>query len=92
MDPTLKSVRLANYVSTLRFELIQLAHSCGVAHPALLPLDRLEFVDDRFGSRTAPEVFEYREGWGLPSSENREAIQKLMDAGSAPEVRVGADR
>ncbi len=91
LDPTLKSVRLANYVSTLRFELIQLAHSCGVAHPALLPLDRLEFVDDRFGSRTAPEVFEYREGWGLPSSENREAIQKLMDAGSAPEVRVGAD-
>jgi glutamate synthase domain-containing protein 2 len=80
IDASLKSVRLANYVGTLRSELIGLAHSCGVAHPALLPLERIEFVDDRFGTRTAREVFEYREGWGLPPAAAREAIEKLMSA------------
>ncbi len=84
LDPALKSVRVANYVSTLRSELVQLAHSCGVAHPALVPLDRIEFVDDRFGSRTAREVFEYREGWGLPAEPDRNAIEKLMASGQTP--------
>ena len=79
LDPGYKAERLANYVSTLRFELIQLAQSCGVAHPALVPLERLELVDDRFGSRTAREVFDYRDSWGLPSAADRETIEKLME-------------
>jgi glutamate synthase domain-containing protein 2 len=79
LDPADKAQRVANYVSTLRFELIQLAQSCGAAHPALVPADRLEFVDDRFGSRTAREVFDYRESWGLPAAADRERIEKLME-------------
>ena len=34
LDPALKSVRLANYISTLRHELLELSHACGVRHPA----------------------------------------------------------
>jgi hypothetical protein len=78
LDPGFKAERVANYVSTLRLELIQLAQSCGVAHPALVSLDRLELIDDRFGSRTAREVFDYRDSWGVPSAADREAVEKQM--------------
>ncbi|MFO0671569.1 MAG: FMN-binding glutamate synthase family protein [Polyangiaceae bacterium] len=33
LDPTLKSARLANYLMTLRKELVQLAHACGASTP-----------------------------------------------------------
>jgi glutamate synthase domain-containing protein 2 len=78
LDPGQKSVRLANYVATLRLELLQLAQSCGVAHPALVPLEQLEILDDRLGSRTAREIFGYREDWGLPAPEDRARIEEHM--------------
>lgn len=37
LDPTDKSVRVANYIMNLRKELEHLAHACGQAHPALVP-------------------------------------------------------
>lgn len=77
LDPTLKSARLANYLITLRKELLDLAHACGTAHPALVPLDRFEVLD---GLRltAAPQVFQYELGWGLPLLDEQEAIAKLM--------------
>jgi glutamate synthase domain-containing protein 2 len=36
LDPTLKSARLANYLATLRKDLIHLAHATGHTHPALV--------------------------------------------------------
>src|SRR5690606_5263195 len=68
LDPTLKAARLANYMVTLRKELTRLAGACGVPHPAFLPADRLELLDDRFGARTAAEVFGYAPGWGRPGT------------------------
>lgn len=59
LDPVNKSARLANYVVTLRKELLQLARACGVDHPAEIGLDRFELLDDRLGSRPATEVFGY---------------------------------
>ena len=64
LDPDLKSVRLANYVITLRKELLVLSGACGVAHPSLVSPDQLEMLDDRFGSKTVAEVFGGR-GRGL---------------------------
>ena len=80
LDPTLKAARLANYLMTLRKELIQLAHACGEAHPALVPLDRLAVLDG-FTQRSAREVFGYESGWGLPLEQERAAIKKLMMPG-----------
>jgi glutamate synthase (ferredoxin) len=57
LDPTGKAARLANYVTTLRKELLQLAHACGVEHPADVGIERFEILDDRLGSRPAAEVF-----------------------------------
>jgi glutamate synthase domain-containing protein 2 len=82
LDPTLKSVRFANYVSTLRHELLQLSLACGVAHPALVGADRIEVLDGRFGSTTVRELFGYEPGWGLPGGDDQATIRTLMRAPS----------
>jgi glutamate synthase domain-containing protein 2 len=76
LDPALKSVRAANFVVQLRKELLQLAHACGEVHPALVTLDHLELLDDRFGARPAAEVFGYEPGWAVPSAAQRADLQR----------------
>jgi glutamate synthase (ferredoxin) len=66
LDPTLKSARLANYLTTLRKDLLQLAHACGQVHPALVPLDSIAIVGAADGPHSARELYEYEPGWGLP--------------------------
>ncbi|MBA3456174.1 MAG: FMN-binding glutamate synthase family protein [Deltaproteobacteria bacterium] len=66
LDPTLKSARLANYLATLRKDLVHLAHATGHAHPALVPLDSLDLVDSNTHTRSARVAFNYEPGWGLP--------------------------
>ncbi|HEY2331872.1 MAG TPA: FMN-binding glutamate synthase family protein [Acidimicrobiales bacterium] len=78
LDPTLKSVRFANYVATLRHELLQLSLACGVAHPALVGPDRIELLDGRYGSTTARELFAYEPGWGVPRRADQVAVSALM--------------
>ena len=65
----MKSARLANYIVTLRKELLQLARACGQPHPALVPPDRLDLVDG-FSTRWAREVFGYDDDWGCPPRAN----------------------
>ncbi len=77
LDPTLKAARLANYLLTLRKELLSLSHACGEWHPSLVGLDRMELIDG-FKSISAPEVFGYQSGWGLASTEDRDAVRALM--------------
>ena len=59
LDPTNKSHRFANYVVTLRKELLQLSRACGVAHPAEISLDHFEILDDSFGAKSAKQCFGY---------------------------------
>jgi len=66
LDPTLKSHRLANYLVTLRKDLIHLSHACGYPHPALVPLEQLALVDSNTSARSAQAAFNYEVGWGLP--------------------------
>jgi len=74
----MKSTRAASYLVQVRKELLQLSRACGVSHPALVTLDHLEFIDDRFGTRLATDVFGYRPGWGLPSPTDQEEIRRLV--------------
>ncbi len=78
VDPALKSARLANYVITLRKELLALSHACGVAHPSLISADHLELVDGRYGSKTVAEVFGYATGVGMPSAADAADATRLM--------------
>jgi glutamate synthase domain-containing protein 2 len=79
LDPTSKAVRLANYVITLRKEVLQLTRATGVDHPGLLSGDMIEILDGRFGSSTLHEVFGYRSEWGFPSDADRREIVQIMD-------------
>jgi glutamate synthase domain-containing protein 2 len=79
LDPTLKAARLANYLMTLRKELLQLANACGEVHPGLVSLDRLAIIDG-FTSRSAREAFGYEAEWGLPSEEERAAVREIMQS------------
>lgn len=57
LDPTSKSARLANYVITLRKELLALSRACGATHPSQVSADQMEVLDDRFGASTLGELF-----------------------------------
>ena len=83
VDPTLKAARLANYVLTMRKELLALSRACGVPHPALITADHLELVDDRFGSNTVAGLFGYGRGFGLPSEVDVAEVTALMQRGAA---------
>jgi glutamate synthase domain-containing protein 2 len=83
LDPALKSVRCAQYLATLRFELLSLARACGRAHPALVPLDALELLDVDLQTVPVDRLFDYKPGWGLPGPADIETITALM-AGSTP--------
>ena len=90
LDPTLKSVRAANYIKTLRRDLVKVAEACGVEHPGLIDTDSVEVLDGRTGSTPLHDVYGYSKGWGLPSAADRAEIARLMTAeepqgDSAPE-------
>lgn len=78
LDPNLKAVRTANYITQLRGELLALARTCGHHHPALVGAGQLELIDGRFGSRPLTEVFDYRADWGVPQGRQRREIEALM--------------
>ena len=64
LDPSLKSVRAANYIKTLRRDLMKVAEACGVEHPGLIGTDAVEILDGRTASTPLREVYEYEPGMG----------------------------
>ena len=80
LDPNSKANRLANYVVTLRRELLSVTRACGHPHPALLTLDHMEILDQQFSSTPLSEVFETQDysDWGLPGAADRDEIQNIM--------------
>ena len=73
-----KSVRCANYLAALRFELLCLARACGYLHPALVPLDAIELLDVDLKTVRADELLDYQPDWGRPGPADVEAITTLM--------------
>lgn len=78
LDPTLKAARLANYILTLRKDILALSRACGVPHPSLVSAEHLEMLDDRFGSKSVAEVFGYAPGVGMPSAADTAEVRRLM--------------
>jgi glutamate synthase domain-containing protein 2 len=77
--PTDKAARLANYVVTLRKELLWLSRACGVEHPGLTTGHHVELLDAHHGSRDLYAAFGYEPGCGLPGAHDRHAIRGIMD-------------
>jgi glutamate synthase domain-containing protein 2 len=84
LDPQLKSVRAANYIKTLRRDLLKVSEACGVEHPALIDADAVELLDAATRSTTLRALLGYQPEWGQPSARDREAIVALMTA-TAPQ-------
>ena len=76
LDVADKSVRCANYLATVRFELERLARACGVPHPSMVPPERVEVLGAQFQSRTVGELAGYEPGWAVPSAA---AVEALLD-------------
>jgi Conserved region in glutamate synthase len=75
LDPALKSARAANYLVTLRAEILALARSCGVPHPALVTPEHFEVVCARYGSAQLADVFDYQPDWPVRSRSARMALE-----------------
>lgn len=80
LDPVGKAERCANYVRILRGELLALAGTCGLPHPALLDPDQLEILSAGFGARTVREVFDYDDAWLRADPARVDAAAALMQA------------
>ncbi|OYO02409.1 FMN-binding glutamate synthase family protein [Enemella evansiae] len=78
LDPELKSVRLANYVRTLRRDLLKLAEATGVPHPALISPDDVALADGNRSQQPLAEICGYRPGWGVPGPAISQEITALM--------------
>ncbi len=78
LDPTLKSVRLANYVKTMRRDLLKVSEAVGVDHPGLITADDLDVLDGLHGGRPVRETYGYPEGCGQLGPELAEEITRIM--------------
>jgi glutamate synthase domain-containing protein 2 len=78
LDPTSKAARLANYLLTVRKEVLMLSRACGVVHPAMITGDHVEILNGQFGSTTIRELFDYGKGFGLPGQADLRAVEELM--------------
>ena len=83
LDPADKSAKLANYLVTLRKEVMWLARAAGVPHPSMVRLEHFEVLDDRLGSESAREHFGYAEGWGLPPEKELVRLRLGRDQGES---------
>jgi glutamate synthase domain-containing protein 2 len=90
LDPDLKCARAANYVASLRAEMLSLGRACGVRHPALVDPHRIEMVNAGFRSLPLPEVFGYEDAWPVMSAERRAEIEGLIGA-PAPRPAPGPE-
>jgi glutamate synthase domain-containing protein 2 len=87
--PAVKAERVANYIKTLRRDLVKVSEACGVAHPGLISTASVDILDGRTSTTPLYEVYGYTAGMGLPSAADREVIARLMAGnsergGSAP--------
>lgn len=63
LDPTDKAVRTANYLRSFRYELRNLAHAMGVAHPALIDIDQIAIRSDGGRMIDAGAAFGFSTEW-----------------------------
>ena len=78
LDPTLKSVRLANYLQTLRRDLLKVSEACGVPHPGLIDAEAVEILDGNRTGTPLREVYGYEKGWGALGPDLAREITAIM--------------
>ena len=82
LDPTLKAARLANYVVTLRHEILKLCYAAGVCHPAFITTSHFEILDGQLGITSFKNLFGYERVEQVPCDEDCQKIRKIMQSAS----------
>jgi len=60
LDPTLKSVRFANYAKTLRKEMLEITHACGYEHPCQMTMEDVNVsMGDNNYTKSLRETYGY---------------------------------
>ncbi len=60
LDPTLKSERAANYIRTLRKEILEITHACGYEHPCQLTMNDVDIsMGDNNLTQTLRNTYHY---------------------------------
>ncbi|WP_168581237.1 FMN-binding glutamate synthase family protein [Gephyromycinifex aptenodytis] len=80
LDPELKAERNARYIQTLRRDLLKVAESTGVAHPALVDTEDIEIFYGQTRGVSLREVAGYEPGWGHPSQADMDELVRIMDS------------
>ncbi len=88
LDPTLKSARAANYIKTLRRDLLKVSEACGVEHPAFVGPDSIEILENLSSGSMLHEVYGYQPGWGFPSQADQQRLLALMQTQDEAEVET----
>ena len=88
LDPHTKAERVANYVKTLRRDLLKVSETCGVEHPALIGPHDVEVLDTLAEGRMLDAVYGYDAGWGFPSEHDRRDIIAIMTATEEEEAQT----
>ena len=78
LEPTDKAARLANYIVTLRKEILQLCHACGVRHPAMITTDHFEFLHEGYRTESVETCFQLQGVPTYPSESDRQQIEQIM--------------
>jgi len=80
LDPELKSVRVGNYVVSLRRDLLKVSEAVGVVHPGLITADDIDIARGIETSETLREVYGYEPGWGALGPHLQQNLVDLMCA------------
>jgi len=89
LDPTLKSVRVANYIKTLRRDLLKVSEACGVVHPGLIDAHDIDILDGVRSSTSLGELYGYQPGWGTVGESLRQQIVEVMTATRTGDLEPG---
>ena len=78
LDPTDKSVRVANYVRSLRRDLSKVANAVGVPHPALITTDDLDVLEGDRRRTGLGELYGYAPDGGRLGGDLATRLRDLM--------------
>ena len=71
-------MRVANYVVSLRRDLLKVSEAVGVVHPGLIAPEDVDIAQGIESSRGLREVYGYEPGWGRLGERQQQEIVALM--------------
>ncbi len=85
LDVELKSVRAANYVRSLRRDLLKVSEAVGVVHPGLITPWDVDILTGHRSTEALHDVYGYEDDWGAIGPDLRTTIEEIMMAqGESP--------